>query len=374
LEYGDAFSLGYDLSRSSYNFLSGSTTTESPTTYGAGFSLSYSRPLARGAGRYQNLIPRYISSNNLALSYDKLDDDIRKLKKSVMDIYFQAVAARRTIAVREAALEVALKQLERAVERYKVGLAIQADVLQAENSVLNQRSTLLSARAFYKSLLDQLTTLAGVPVELELAVDSDGTLIDLGSSLPEDLWELVQENSYELKSLGTQLANLRLSRDQLLNRRKDNLNLSVSYSRTGEDETLARSLAGYENENYNVGLSWSLQPGERSTEADLAQTELDLASLELQIQDTDLQLKSALRNQQRDLQTKYDQIQLAQSSLEVLQETYEILVARYEVGLGTNLDVVEAQENVLAGELSLLQARVAYQETYREIQLLAGLI
>jgi outer membrane protein TolC len=247
-------------------------------------------------------------------------------------------------------------------------------VLQAENSVLSQRSTLLSSRAFYRSLLDQLTTLAGVPVELELAVDTDGSLIDLGSSLPEDLWELVQQRSYELKSLNTQLANLRLSRDQLANRRKDNLNLSLSYSRTGEDETLARSLTGYENENYNVGLSWSIQPGERASAADLAQTELDLASLELQIQDTDLQLKSALRSQQRDLQTKYDQIQLAQSSLEVLQETYDILVARYEVGLGTNLDVVEAQENVLAGELSLLQARVAYQETYREIQLLAGLI
>ena len=49
-------------------------------------------------------------------------------------------------------------------------------------------------------------------------------------------------------------------------------------------------------------------------------------------------------------------------------------VARTEVGLATTLDVVEAQESLLAGELSLLNSKVAYQATYREIQLMAGLI
>jgi len=44
------------------------------------------------------------------------------------------------------------------------------------------------------------------------------------------------------------------------------------------------------------------------------------------------------------------------------------------VGLAVTLDVVEAQEAVLAAELALLSARVAYQQAYREILLMAGLI
>ena len=68
------------------------------------------------------------------------------------------------------------------------------------------------------------------------------------------------------------------------------------------------------------------------------------------------------------------QIDIARSNLEVVEETYNIQKERNEVGLATTLDVVEAQENVLSAELALLNARVAYQQAYREIMLSAGLI
>ena len=374
-EYGDAFQFSYDLSRSSYSLLGGGgDDTEIPTTYGGSLGVSYTRPLGRGAGKYVNRIPRYLASNNLQLAYDRLDDQVRRLKQSVLDTYFQAVAGREAISVREASLDLALKQLERAVERYKVGLAIQADVLQAENSVLSQRSQLLSARTAYAGLLDQLTLLLGLPQELLLGVDTAGALLDLGGVLPEDLWLLVQANSYDLKSLNTQLANLRLTRDQQLNQLKPDLGLSLNYGRSGEDRTLPLGASGMENESYSVGLNWSATPGQRTAKAQLAQTDLDLASLQLSIEDTELQLKTALRTQQRDLATKYEQISLAESNLKVLEETYNIQVERNSVGLATTLDVVEAEEALLAGRLALLQARVTYQQTYRQIQLLAGVI
>lgn len=373
-EYGDSFRLSYDLSRSSYQTTGGGEDFSIPTTYNAGVNLSYNRPLMRGAGRLVNLIPRYQASNNLQLSYDRLDDDIRRLKKNVMDAYFNAVAAREAIVVREASLELALQQLERAVERYKVGLAIQAEVNQAENSVLSQRTQLLSARQNYADLLDSLTLLIGLPQQFGITVDTGGALITLSDNLPDGLWDMVLENSYELKSLNIQLANLRLGRQQQLNGLKPDLGLSMSYGRSGEDDTLGAAVTGYENESYGISLNWSATPGERDREAQLAQTELDLASLELSIQDTELQLLGQLRGYQRTLQTRYEQIGLAEDNLEVVKETYEITVARREVGLATTLDVVDAQEDVLNAELALLNAKVSYQQSYREILLLAGLV
>jgi outer membrane protein len=371
-EYGDSFRFNYDLGRSD-STLAGPT-PDAEESYSAGFGVSYTRPLGRGAGRFVNLIPRYTASNNLALAYDKLDDDVRRLKKSILDTYFQAVAAREAISVREAGLERSLQQLERAVERYKVGLAIQADVNQAEHSVLSQRTELLSARQNYESLLDTLTTLVGLPQEYSLAVDADGALITLDGEVPEDLWTLVEANSYDLKSLNTQLANLRLAREGQLNQLKPDLGLSLSYTRSGADTNFARAVSGYETENMGVALNWQGTPGERSQRADLAQTELDLASTELSIQDAQLQLKAGLRDLQRDLQTKYEQIGLAESSLAVVRQTYEIMQERHNVGLGVLLDVIEAQEDVLAAELALLNARVSYQQTYRELLLMAGLL
>jgi outer membrane protein TolC len=375
-DYGDSFQISFDTSRASYGITGGSSGEEFdiPTTYGAGFSLSYSRPLARGAGRYYNLIPRYIASNNLQLSYDRLDDEIRRLKKEILDTYFAATAARETIAVREASLDVALQELERTVERYKVGVAIRADLLQAENSVLTQRSQLLEARRAYDDLRDTLAGQLGLPREITLSVETESVLLDLGAQLPADLWQLVQDNSYELKNLNTQLANLRLQRDQQLSQLKPDINLGLNYGRSGEDDTLGSALGGYENESYGLQINWSATPGERSARADLASTQLDLASLDLAIRDTELQLQTALRQQQRNLSSKYKQIELAQSNLDVVTETHNIQLERNRVGLATTLDVVEAQEAVLAAELALLNARVAFHQAYREILLLAGLI
>jgi len=374
-EYGDSFSFNYGLSRASYSIIGGSETpTEIPTTYDATYTIGYSRPLGRGAGTYINRIPRFIASNSLQLAYDQLDDQVRRLKRDVMNGYFQAVAAREAIDVRQSSLEQALGQLDRAVERYKVGLSIRADVLQAENNVLSQRSQLLTAIASYSGLLDNLVSLTGVPQELEIKVDPETALVELGSELPDELWVMVENNSYELKSLNTQRANLLLTREQQADRLKPNIGISLNYGRSGEDSTADLAVTGYENENYSVNLNWSTTPGERDAKATLAQTELDLASLDLSIQETELQLKTALRGLQRDLATKRQQIALSEDNLKVLQENYDIVSTRNEVGLATMLDVVDAQQALLEGQLALLNAKVSYQESYREIQLMAGLI
>jgi outer membrane protein TolC len=194
------------------------------------------------------------------------------------------------------------------------------------------------------------------------------------SALPEDLWELVRSNSFDLKALNTQLANQRLAREQLEDRLKPNLGLSLSYGRDSSADSLGSAVGGLDSDSLSVGLNWSSKKGERETKVDIAQNQLDLANLELEMQQTELDLKGRLRERQRDLETKAQQIDLAESNLAVTRQTFEITQERANVGLATTLDVIEAQEDVLAAELNLLSARVAYSQTYREILLLAGLI
>jgi outer membrane protein TolC len=371
-EYGDSFAFGYDLDRSSFSIAGDPDPSEA--VFGSGATLGYNRPLLRGAGKYLNLIPRYQASNNLQLSYFQLDDRLRTLRHDVLNTYFLALAARQVIDVRQASLDRALAQLERAVERYKVGLGIQADVLQAENSVLNQRAQLLQSQEDYETLVDSLTGLVGLPVEFDLALDSASLAAAAVPELPADLWELVSANSFDLRSLNTALANLRLSRDALADATRPQLDLNASYGRTGEDTGLGGAITGLSNDSYQVGLTWRSTPGERAAKADLAQNELDLASTELEIQDVELQLKTRLRDLQRDLTVKAQQIELAQSNVVVTRETLNIVVERANVGLATTLDVIEAQEDLLLAELSVLQARIEYEQSYREILLLAGLI
>jgi outer membrane protein TolC len=372
MERGDSLAFSYDFSR--YMYGSSGAGPSSPSLWGTSYSLNYSRPLLRGAGKWLNLIPRYQASNNLVLGYAKLDDDIRNLKKNVMDVWFDAVAARETIGVRQDSLDVALKELDQQVQRYKVGLAIKSDMLQAENNVLTQRTALLQSRSDYENLLDQLTVLVGTPQEYDLTVDAAEALVDLGAKVPDGVWDLVLANDFDLKNLNTQIANLQLSRESQVNNLKPQLNLGVNYGRTGADAKFVHALGASDDQTYGVKLDFSKTPHERATKADIAQTDLDLNSLQLDIDSTTLALKSALRANERDLETKWEQIPLAENNIKVAQETYDITSERHRVGLATELDVVTAQQNVLAAKLALLQAQVAYKQAYRNIQLQAGMI
>jgi outer membrane protein TolC len=217
-----------------------------------------------------------------------------------------------------------------------------------------------------------------LPQEYAITVSPEEALLGLDQNydptLPDDLWEMVAANSLDLHGLSNQLDNLRLQRDQLANAAKPQLDLSASYGRTGEDSGLGRAVGGLENESYSFGLNWRSTPGERTAKANLAQNDLAIENLDLQIKDTELQLKTRLRDLQRDLSTKLQQIDLAQSNVLVTQQTLDIVTERANVGLATALDVRVAQEDVLNAELALLNAQVAYQQSYREILLLAGLI
>ena len=376
-ERGDSYTLSLGLDRSRFS-TGGTGAALSPTTFGSDAGLTYTHPLLRGAGAYLGRIPRYQASNELQLQEFTLDNRYQNVRKQILDAYFLAVAARRAIDVRSASLERALQQLDRAVERYKVGLAIQSDVSQAENTVLQQRAALLQSYEDYDTLLDQLTAIVGIPQSFGITVDPNEELLGLDTGynldLPQDLWDMVAGNSIELHGLSTQLANLRLTRDQLENATKPQVDLAASLGRNGNDKTLAGVVGGLENQSYSVGLSWHSTPGERTAKANLAQNDLERENLTLQIRDTELQLKTRLRDLQRDLSTKLQQIDLAQSNVVVTQQTLDIVTERANVGLATSLDVRIAQEDELSAELALLNAQVAYQQSYREILLLAGLI
>ncbi|MCB1188383.1 TolC family protein [bacterium] len=365
---GDAMSVSYGLSGAK----GGGGFSNS---YSQNFNFSYTKPLRRGSGRFINNLSLYSASNSLQLSYDSLDNDIRQLKLNVINSYYRSMAARESINVRRANLETALLQLDRAMERLKVGLGIPLDVLQAENSVISQGNALIAAIQGYHDSLDQLTVLVGLPQEFEIELDM-GALEDSSfDELPPDLWELVKATSFTLRSIDTTIANLKINREATLDQMEPRVDFGLSIGRgnTAEAE-FADAILGLDEESITASISWSLDRRNRDLKANLAQTQLDLENLQLNREETLLQLKQSLRSLERELDTRSRTIELQIKNVQVLRETLKITEERQRVGLATTLDVIDAQDDLLAAELSLLQARVSFQETYRSILVLADLL
>ena len=196
-------------------------------------------------------------------------------------------------------------------------------------------------------------------------------------SLPldqEDDWQMAREASAEIHQLETQLRNLEIERRFRRSELRPDVDLSVGYGRQGEDEAVGSAYRNLDNESYSLSLNYNLPWGKRAMKSRLAQVEDDLVACRASLEEANQKLRQEWEGLFREIESKRAQIVLNESSVGVAEENYRIQVERNRVGLASTLDVIQAQESLLEAQLSLLNAEVAYQHTYRQLLLMAGII
>ncbi len=367
---GDTFSVHHELTRTDVNqFGVGAVVTGNNYNNSLGFTLTH--PLAKGQGRAANYYQ--VESALYRRPYSQLvyDDAIRNLRYQAYVLYYNLVAQKRELEVRQLNLELAMKLLERNYERHKVGLAIRADVLQAENNVLTQKSRLIDGQRSYLDQLDQMSLLLGVSQKLDIVSDIDLSPIATSLDVNGD-WERVRTASTSLRQTEVQLRDAELNLGFLRNQLKPDLGLSLGYARQGNAGTVGNALRDYGDESYNLSLNYKLPIGKRSYKARMAQGEHDLESAKVLSAQTSQQLRKDWEALFRELDSKSSQIGLAASSVSVAQENYDIQVERNKVGWATTLDVIQAQEALLEAQLAYLFAQVDYQTTYLKMMIMVG--
>lgn len=366
---GDAFSLSHQLARSEVSVVGSATPI--PKSYSGDLGFRWVHPLGRGFGTDAGYYGVRQTRNTLSYRGLLLDETHRGLRYQVYSLYYSLVAQRKALEVREANLEAALKLYERNNERHKVGLSIRADVLQAENNVLNQKTRLLDEQKGYLDSLDDLAVLLGVnqPLDIDSGVDISPQPVQLDADAD---WELVRSASASLRQAEVNLRNTELQQAHNRSELRPDLDLALEYGREGEDATAGSAMRNLDNESYALTLTYTLPWQKRAYKARLAQGEQDLEMSRVEFEKTAQELRQDWEASFRDLDSKQAQLDLAESNVEVARENYEIQVERNRVGLAETLDVIQAQESLLEAELSLLSAQVSYQTTYLQILMAAG--
>ena len=130
--------------------------------------VSYTQPLLRGRGNGVNLAPVVIARINTERSLYQLKDGVQNLVRSVIDGYWQLVAAR----VRLWSLEQQVEQLETAFKFFdaqrQVGRGDLGDTAQAEVSLEQFRANLIAAEAEILDREAALFNALGIPPRPDL--------------------------------------------------------------------------------------------------------------------------------------------------------------------------------------------------------------
>lgn len=299
-----------------------------------------------------NKIESQVSQAKLTLDSSKwgIVQARQQLKYDATDAYFKFMAARDNVKLSLESVERLERYLRDVKLQFNVGVVAKVDVLRSEVSLAQAQQTLIEAQNTYDLTMANLNNIIGLPLT---------TLLNVRGDLAHEKYE----------------RELAASIDTALRQRPEISQYTDAAKSAQEAITIAKSgylptvsavynvgwydskFPGGNNYNWSAYLltNWNLfdsgltagkvkqaVEGYKKAQEKLKQT---LDSVRLDVQSTYLSLKSSEQS-----------ITTSNSAVGLAEEDYKLKVIRYQAGVGTNLDVLDAQVALTTAKNNYLKA------------------
>jgi outer membrane protein len=377
------WSLSWDTSR---------TTTNNPISnfdpsLQSGFQFAFSQPLLKDraidAARYQYAIAR----RNQETSDLRFRENVVQTTAAVKQAYWTLKASRANVAVQQRSLELAQELARENKLRVDAGQIPPLDLLQAEAEVAQRRENLIRANTVADDAEDALRTLIVDPEDVAFwsvriePVDEPAVAAvrpDVDSAVAKAL-----NDRYDLARAGHALENARTTVSFLDNQRLPDVRLETSYRGNGVGGTqflrsggFPGSIAGTRNRGFEDALgqvftndypTWSVgvtvnYPLGRSYEAaSFARAEVERRQATERIASLRVQTAETVRRAGRQVHSTRERVDAARASARFAQERLDAERRRFDVGLSTTFLVTQAQRDLVAAEVTVLQTLLEHQ-------------
>jgi len=324
--------------------------------------LAMSLPLYTG-GKVEGGIDQ--AKLNFKVSELALDLARQQVKLNATTAYFSLLQARDVLALNQEAVDRLKAHLENVKAQYSVGTVAKLDVLQSEVDLANAEQALIKAQNSYDVAMATLNNVIQLPHDTELAVKEQLKYEKYTKTLDECL-------AYALKNrpdiIQAQL-NLDIAKEGKRVAAAGNV---PSLAFNAYYDTYDRPFAGFGNDN-NVNwstyltLTWNLfDSGLTKSRVKEAVAAMDKASQQMK-QTTDSVLLS-VRQAYLGLREAEKRISTSQVAVNQAEEAYKIAEVRYSAGVGTNLDVMDAQYSLTQAKTNYVQALYDYNTSWATLE------
>ncbi|HWR30197.1 MAG TPA: TolC family protein [Negativicutes bacterium] len=303
-----------------------------------------------------NKVESQISQAKLLLNSNQwgIAAALQQLKYNSTEAYFKFMAARDTVKLSEESVARLEQYLKDVKVQFEVGIVAKVDVLRSEVSLAQARQTLIEARNNYDLAMANLNNIVGLPLTTELNVKGELTY----EKFEQDLAACVDAALRKRPEIFQYTDSAKSAEEAITIAKAGYLPTVSAVAQTGwyNDQ-----FPGGNNYNWTIYLttSWTfLDSGltagsvKKAVEGyNKAQEQLKqmVDSVRLDVRSNYLSLKS------------YEQsIHTSGASVGLAEEDYRIKVIRYLAGVGTNLDVLDAQVALTTAKNNYLQAMYNY--------------
>ena len=282
------------------------------------------------------------------------------LKYNATDAYFKFMAARDAVKLAQESVTRLERYLQDVKLQFEVGVVAKVDVLRSEVELAKAKQTLIEAQNAYDITMANLNNVMGLPLTTELKVKGELSY----SKFEQDLAVCVDLALRQRPEIFQYTDAAKSAQEGITATKAGYLpSVSATYTNGWSND----QFPGGNNHNWTVYLSTSwtfldsgLTAGNvkkavetyHKAQEQLRQT---VDSVQLDVRSTYLSLKSAEQS-----------IQTSSAAVGLAEEDYGIKVIRYQAGVGTNLDVLDAQVALTTAKNNYLKAMYDYNN-YRSL-------
>ncbi|RWU05268.1 TolC family protein [Pseudodesulfovibrio sp. S3] len=284
------------------------------------------------------------------------------LVESVQSNFLSLLKARMDVKSAEDSVARLESQLKVTSAFYEVGLRPKSEVLDAEVDLATSKQDLLKAQNNVSTQEAQLNTLLNIPIETPVEYIGELKYVPFSLGLKDCLTRayahrpdlLIGQKSVEISQKDVTIAQSSFY---------PSVDATWDYVNRGDDPGLGGggSYSHRQSEYWTAGVSASMTLFEWGHDYyDTKQYEETVKQLEAELENTRLNAGFEVKRSLLNIQEAADRITVADKSVAAAEEAYRMAVARYQAQVGTNTDVLNAQERLTASEAQLSQAMADY--------------
>lgn len=316
-------------------------------------SITASLPIFTG-GELQGQIGQAKANYRSMLSAE--EQAYNEMKETATTGYFNMLNATNMKALRQESVDRLQAHLDNVIAQYNVGIVARADVLRSEVELANAQQDYITASNEYDVAEATLNNIIGTPLNTALKLKDSLQYVPYDNDMAYCL-AYSEQHRPELKqaeyAIDSAEAALVVARSGHMP--KVYANASNNWGGNGSD------WPGDDDENWSIGVTASMNifdSGVTWSKIHAAQENLAKAKeTQRQIKDAvELEVRTDYLNM-REAEKRISTTQVAVASAE---EDYHIAVVRYQAGVGTNIDVMDAQEALTQAKTNYYQALYNY--------------
>ncbi len=304
------------------------------------------------------------AENQLRIAELELNRVSQVVKIAVVTAYYNLQNTDENVRIQEKSVENSQRSLKDTQALERAGVGTKFDVLQSQVQLANSQQSLLTAVA------SQLIARRELARQLEYPRNLDLSAAD--KIIPAPDWKLSLEDTIILALRNrSELDTQKLQREVALDRAR------ASIARLGPQVSLFANLDTADNFSqvggfalgYRIGANVSISlfdGGVASAQVD--QSKADQALAESRFQQSASQVRFDVEQPFINLQSRRKQIDTATKAVEQSTEALRLARLRLSAGVGTQLEVIRAEDDLTRADVNRLQAIIGFNQSLSDLQ------